>query len=40
MATKDKNQSTVISYFEAQIDQLNYEIFGLIEEEIKIVEGV
>jgi hypothetical protein len=36
---KKQNSSTLIIPYEREIDQLVYKLYGLTEEEIKIVEG-
>lgn len=38
-AIKKKNQEADVSSIEAEIDQMAYQLYGLTEEEIRIVEG-
>ena len=39
LAAKKENPQTNTSHWEREIDKLVYELYGLTEEEIKIVEG-
>ncbi len=39
LETKNQNPSADISHLEKQIDQLVYELYGLTQEEIKIIEN-
>ncbi|EDN66865.1 Tgh124 [Beggiatoa sp. PS] len=39
LAAKKHNQKADTSKLEAEIDQLVYKLYGLTEEEIRIVEG-
>ena len=39
MPTKNENPEADASELEAEIDKLVYELYGLTEEEIEIVEG-
>jgi type II restriction/modification system DNA methylase subunit YeeA len=39
LSAKSKNSSTNVSKLERQIDKLVYQLYGLTEEEIAIVEG-
>jgi len=38
LAKKERNEDTTLE--EAEIDRMVYELYGLTEEEIKVVEGV
>ena len=39
LALKNENPGADVSALEAEVDQMVYELYGLTEEEIKIVEG-
>ena len=39
LATKKENPQANTSHWEQEIDKLVYQLYGLTEEEIKIVEG-
>ena len=39
LAAKKQNPQTDTSHWELEIDKLVYELYGLTEEEIRIVEG-
>ena len=39
LATKEKNPNADVTVLEREIDQMVYQLYGLTEEEVKIVEG-